>query len=32
MGFDAIRKLGKENYVLYDLKYVLPKEAVDMRL
>lgn len=32
MGVDAIRKLGKENHVLYDLKYVLPKESVDMRL
>lgn len=32
MGVEAIRKLGKENHVLYDLKYVLPKESVDMRL
>jgi len=32
MGADEIRKLGKENHVLYDLKYALPKEAVDMRL
>lgn len=32
MGADTIRKLGKENHVLYDLKYVLPKESVDMRL
>ena len=32
MGVGAIRKLGKENHVLYDLKYVLPKELVDMRL
>ncbi|MGB1261978.1 MAG: Vi polysaccharide biosynthesis UDP-N-acetylglucosamine C-6 dehydrogenase TviB [Cognaticolwellia sp.] len=32
MGVDEIRKLGKNNHVLYDLKYVLPKESVDMRL
>jgi UDP-N-acetyl-D-galactosamine dehydrogenase len=32
MGVEAIRKFGKENHVLYDLKYVLPKESVDMRL
>jgi len=32
MGADSIRKLGKENHVLYDLKYALPKESVDMRL
>lgn len=32
MGADAIRKLGKEKHVLYDLKYVLDKSDVDMRL
>ncbi|WP_220465390.1 Vi polysaccharide biosynthesis UDP-N-acetylglucosamine C-6 dehydrogenase TviB [Colwellia sp. BRX10-3] len=32
MGVDKIRALGKANHVLYDLKYVLPKESVDMRL
>lgn len=32
MGADGIRRLGKENHVLYDLKYLLPKESVDMRL
>ena len=32
MGVDNIRALGKGNHVLYDLKYVLPKESVDMRL
>tara|TARA_R110000772_G_scaffold267854_1_gene392925 strand:+ start:296 stop:1585 length:1290 start_codon:yes stop_codon:yes gene_type:complete len=32
MGADNIRALGKTNHVLYDLKYVLPKESVDMRL
>ena len=31
-GAENIRKLGKENHVLYDLKYVLPKADVDMRL
>lgn len=32
MGGSAIRQLGRENHVLYDLKYVLPKEGVDLRL
>jgi len=32
MGTDNIRKLGKEKHVLYDLKYVLDKADVDMRL
>ncbi|OEF29520.1 Vi polysaccharide biosynthesis UDP-N-acetylglucosamine C-6 dehydrogenase TviB [Vibrio rumoiensis] len=32
MGAQEIRKLGKSEHVLYDLKYILPKEAVDMRL
>jgi UDP-N-acetyl-D-galactosamine dehydrogenase len=32
MGADNIRKLGKEDHVLYDLKYLLPKNEVDMRL
>ena len=32
MGVDAIRKLGKKNHLLYDLKYVLPKDSVDLRL
>jgi UDP-N-acetyl-D-galactosamine dehydrogenase len=32
LGGDEIRKLGKEHHVLYDLKYILPKESVDMRL
>lgn len=32
LGVENIRKFGKENHVLYDLKYLLPKEAVDMRL
>jgi UDP-N-acetyl-D-galactosamine dehydrogenase len=32
LGVDEIRKLGKDNHVLYDLKYLLPKDSVDMRL
>jgi UDP-N-acetyl-D-glucosamine/UDP-N-acetyl-D-galactosamine dehydrogenase len=32
MGIDAIRALGKENFVLYDIKYILPAEQVDGRL
>ena len=32
LGAENIRKLGKKNHVLYDLKYVLPKNSVDMRL
>mgnify|MGYP000669250789 CR=1 FL=1 len=32
MGVEKIRALGKRNHVLYDLKYVLPKESVDIRL
>lgn len=32
MGADAIRKLGKAQHVLYDVKHILPKEQVDGRL
>jgi UDP-N-acetyl-D-galactosamine dehydrogenase len=32
MGTQKIRSLGKVAHVLYDLKYVLPKQDVDMRL
>ena len=32
LGIDKIRALGKANHVLYDLKYILPKDSVDMRL
>ncbi|MFA0087019.1 Vi polysaccharide biosynthesis UDP-N-acetylglucosamine C-6 dehydrogenase TviB [Vibrio sp. 10N.261.51.F12] len=32
MGAAEIRALGKESHVLYDLKYVLEKSDVDMRL
>lgn len=31
-GAEEIRAYGKESHVLYDLKYVLDKESVDMRL
>jgi UDP-N-acetyl-D-galactosamine dehydrogenase len=32
MGSENIHALGKVLHVLYDLKYVLPKADVDMRL
>jgi UDP-N-acetyl-D-galactosamine dehydrogenase len=32
MGADKIRALGKQNCVVYDVKYVLPKELADGRL
>lgn len=32
MGADNIRALGKFEHVLYDLKYLLPPEASDLRL
>ncbi|WP_350432816.1 Vi polysaccharide biosynthesis UDP-N-acetylglucosamine C-6 dehydrogenase TviB [Shewanella sp. H8] len=32
MGVDTIKGFGKSNHVLYDLKYVLDKADVDMRL
>jgi len=32
MGAAALRALGKPQHVLYDLKYILPKEASDLRL
>ncbi|MFT5592936.1 MAG: UDP-N-acetyl-D-galactosamine dehydrogenase [Oceanicoccus sp.] len=32
LGVVALRALGKENHVLYDLKYVLDKKDVDIRL
>lgn len=32
MGAEAIRALGKADHVLYDLKYVLEKDEVDIRL
>ncbi|CAH6868742.1 Vi polysaccharide biosynthesis protein VipA/TviB [Vibrio chagasii] len=32
MGGEEIRELGRDNSVIYDLKYIIPKEFVDMRL
>ena len=32
MGAKAIRELGKQKHILYDLKYVLPSDDVDIRL
>jgi len=32
MGADAIRGLGKPEHVVYDLKYVMPRNAADLRL
>ena len=32
MGIDNIRALGKDNHVLYDLKYVFAKDKTDIRL
>lgn len=32
LGVEEIRSFGKENHVLYDLKYVLPTDAADIRL
>ena len=32
LGVEAIRALGKPNHVLFDVKHILPKDAVDARL
>ena len=32
MGAEGIRALGKDNHVLYDIKYILSSDAVDGRL
>lgn len=32
MGVDVIRALGTQNHILYDLKYLFPAEATDLRL
>lgn len=32
LGTDVIRAFGKPNHVLFDVKHILPKEAVDARL
>jgi len=32
LGSEGVRAFGKENSVLFDVKYVLPKDEVDARL
>lgn len=32
MGVKSIRNLGKDNHLLYDLKYIFPAEETDIRL
>ncbi|WP_347330128.1 Vi polysaccharide biosynthesis UDP-N-acetylglucosamine C-6 dehydrogenase TviB [Marinimicrobium locisalis] len=32
MGVEAIRTLGRDRHVLYDVKHILPKDKVDARL
>jgi UDP-N-acetyl-D-galactosamine dehydrogenase len=32
IGVDGLRRLGKKEHVLFDLKYVLPKSDSDIRL
>ena len=32
MGAEGLHALGKENHVLYDIKYILPANDVDGRL
>jgi UDP-N-acetyl-D-galactosamine dehydrogenase len=32
MGAEAVRRLGRRNHVLYDIKYVFPAAEVDGRL
>lgn len=32
MGVDAIRRLGKKQHVIYDVKYIFDKEQTDLRL
>ena len=32
LGADGIRKLGKKNHVMYDIKHVFPSTASDGRL
>ena len=32
LGVKHIRTLGKPTHVLYDLKYILPADASDLRL
>jgi UDP-N-acetyl-D-galactosamine dehydrogenase len=32
LGAQGIRKLGRADHILYDLKYVLPADQSDLRL
>lgn len=32
MGVEAVRALGTQNHILYDLKYLFPADATDIRL
>lgn len=32
MGIDEIKKFGKENHVIYDIKHIFPKESTNIRL
>jgi UDP-N-acetyl-D-galactosamine dehydrogenase len=32
MGIEKVRALGKQNHVVYDVKYVFPLDAADIRL
>jgi UDP-N-acetyl-D-galactosamine dehydrogenase len=32
MGTEGVRALGRDGAVIYDVKYVLPRESVDGRL
>ena len=32
MGVDKIRKLGKKQHILFDVKHIFPKQDVDSRL
>ena len=32
MGVNAVRALGRQNHVLYDIKYLFPAETTDIRL
>ncbi|MBO2586074.1 Vi polysaccharide biosynthesis UDP-N-acetylglucosamine C-6 dehydrogenase TviB [Shewanella algae] len=32
MGIDKVRSLGRQNHVIYDVKYIFPLEAADIRL
>jgi len=32
LGIDAARDLAKDNHIIYDLKYVFPRDQVDLAL